>query len=66
MQELKQLADDIRSELLFVAKTEKSPQPSLSAVELTIAIHYVFNAPLDKIVWDMEDQVLPLETSFNS
>ena len=57
MQELKQLADDIRTELSILSKTNKSFRPSLSAVELTVAIHHVFNAPVDKIAWDIEDQV---------
>lgn len=57
MQELKQLADDIRTELSIKSKTNKSFVPSLSVVELTIAIHHVFHAPMDKILWDMEDQV---------
>ncbi|KAL3844110.1 hypothetical protein ACJIZ3_001513 [Penstemon smallii] len=58
--ELKQLADDIRSELLFtMSETQKSYKSSLSVVELTVAIHHVFHAPLDKILWDMEDQTYP-------
>nr|QEV81816.1 1-deoxy-D-xylulose-5-phosphate synthase decarboxylase [Prunella vulgaris] len=59
LKELKQLADDIRTELSIVSKTNKSFQPSLSAVELTVAIHHVFHAPVDKILWDMEDQTYP-------
>lgn len=57
VQELKQLADDIRTELSAMAKMNKSFVPSLSAVELTVAIHHVFHAPVDKILWDIEDQV---------
>lgn len=57
-QELKQLADDIRSELSFMmSQTQKSFKASLSVVELTVAIHHVFHAPVDKILWDIEDQV---------
>ncbi|CAA0838551.1 1-deoxy-D-xylulose 5-phosphate synthase 3 [Striga hermonthica] len=58
--ELRQLADDIQSELLFISsKTQKSVRASLSVVELTVAIHHVFSCPLDKILWDMEDQTYP-------
>ncbi|KAL8504159.1 hypothetical protein ACS0TY_022771 [Phlomoides rotata] len=56
LKELKQLADDIQSEFSNMAKTETSFRASLSVVELTVAIHHVFNAPSDKILWDMEDQ----------
>ncbi|KAF5797105.1 putative 1-deoxy-D-xylulose-5-phosphate synthase [Helianthus annuus] len=55
--ELKQLADDIRSELSFIRhETQKSVKGSMSVVELTIAIHHVFSAPMDKILWDAGEQ----------
>nr|WNX96119.1 1-deoxy-D-xylulose 5-phosphate synthase 3 [Ayapana triplinervis] len=55
--ELKQLADDIRSELSYIRnETQKSVKSSMSVVELTIAIHRVFSAPMDKILWDAGDQ----------
>nr|AMB19704.1 1-deoxy-d-xylulose-5-phosphate synthase 2 [Taraxacum kok-saghyz] len=55
--EMKQLADDIRLELLFIMnKTQKSVKGSMSVVELTIAIHRVFSAPMDKILWDVGEQ----------
>ncbi|GMP94653.1 hypothetical protein CsSME_00044032 [Camellia sinensis var. sinensis] len=55
--ELKQLADDIRSELSFLmSKTQKPLKASLAVVELTIAIHHVFHAPMDKILWDIGEQ----------
>uniref|UniRef100_A0A5B7AF98 1-deoxy-D-xylulose-5-phosphate synthase n=1 Tax=Davidia involucrata TaxID=16924 RepID=A0A5B7AF98_DAVIN len=55
--ELKQLADDIRSELSFImSKTQKPFKASLAVVELTIAIHHVFHAPIDKILWDVGEQ----------
>lgn len=58
MQELKQLVDEIRSELSsIVSKTEKSLKASLAVVELTVAIHHVFHAPVDKILWDVGEQV---------
>ncbi|KAF5461446.1 hypothetical protein F2P56_017547 [Juglans regia] len=55
--ELKELADEIRFELSSVmSKTHKPFKSSLSVVELTIAIHHVFHAPVDKILWDEGDQ----------
>lgn len=58
MQELKQLSEDVRSELSFImSKTQKSMTASLAVVELTIAIHHIFHAPMDKILWDSGLQV---------
>ncbi|KAF5456694.1 hypothetical protein F2P56_026142 [Juglans regia] len=55
--ELKQLSDEIRLELSSImSKAQKSFKSSLSVVELTVAIHHVFNAPVDKILWDDGDQ----------
>ncbi|KAK9101904.1 hypothetical protein Sjap_019158 [Stephania japonica] len=55
--ELKQLADEIRSELSFITSKVRRPfKASLAVVELTVAIHYVFNAPEDKILWDVGGQ----------
>lgn len=57
-QELKQLADEIRSDLLSTFKEVQKPsKASLAAVELTVAIHHVFHAPADKILWDVGEQV---------
>ncbi|KAF5182381.1 1-deoxy-D-xylulose-5-phosphate synthase [Thalictrum thalictroides] len=55
--DLKQLAEEIRSELSFImSKTRRPLKESLATVELTLAIHYVFNAPVDKILWDVGEQ----------
>ncbi|CAO2820704.1 unnamed protein product [Amaranthus hypochondriacus] len=55
--ELKQLSNEIRGELsLMVANGQKNVKASLAVVELTVAIHYVFHAPMDKILWDIGDQ----------
>ncbi len=55
--ELKQLAKEIRKEIIqTVAKTGGHLAPSLGTVELTIALHYVFDAPRDKIIWDVGHQ----------
>ncbi|KAF3781735.1 putative 1-deoxy-D-xylulose-5-phosphate synthase [Nymphaea thermarum] len=57
LKDLKQLADEIRSEMSFVlSKTQKTLNCSLAAVELTVAIHYVFHAPMDKILWDVGEE----------
>nr|USU43499.1 1-deoxy-D-xylulose-5-phosphate [Polygonatum sibiricum] len=57
IQELKQLADEVRSELTFLMPKIDVPfKTSLAVVELTIAIHHVFHAPADKILWDVGEQ----------
>ncbi|KAI9128661.1 hypothetical protein K1719_000144 [Acacia pycnantha] len=58
--ELKQLADEVRSDVIFnVSKTGGHLGSSLGVVELTVALHYVFNAPRDKILWDVGHQSYP-------
>lgn len=58
--ELKQLADELRSDVIFnVSKTGGHLGSSLGVVELTVALHYVFNAPQDKILWDVGHQSYP-------
>jgi len=55
--ELKLLAAEIRQFLICsVSKTGGHLAPSLGVVELTIAIHKIFNSPVDKIVWDVGHQ----------
>ncbi|XP_014501817.1 probable 1-deoxy-D-xylulose-5-phosphate synthase, chloroplastic [Vigna radiata var. radiata] len=57
IKELKQLAVEIRSDLSSIMlRTQISAKASMAVVELTVAIHYVFNAPVDKILWDVGDQ----------
>lgn len=56
-QELKQLAAEIRLELSSIlSSTQILINPSLAVVDLTVAIHHVFHAPVDKILWDIGDQ----------
>jgi 1-deoxy-D-xylulose-5-phosphate synthase len=56
--ELSRLASEIREEIInTVAKTGGHLAPNLGVVELTIALHYVLNAPRDKIIWDVGHQV---------
>ncbi|GAB4843528.1 Transketolase-like protein 1 [Ancistrocladus abbreviatus] len=60
VKELKQLADELRSDVIFnVSKTGGHLGSSLGVVELTVALHYVFNAPQDKILWDVGHQTYP-------
>ncbi|KAI9128877.1 hypothetical protein K1719_000360 [Acacia pycnantha] len=55
--ELKQLADEVRSDVIFyVSKTGEHLGSSLGVAELTVALHYVFNAPRNKILRDVGHQ----------
>jgi len=55
--ELPILASEIRKVIIeVVSKNGGHLAPSLGTVELAIAIHYVFNAPADKIIWDVGHQ----------
>lgn len=54
---LPQLCEEIREFMLEVlAKTPGHLASSLGSVELTVALHYVFNTPYDRIVWDVGHQ----------
>ncbi len=58
--ELAQLADEVRQFLLqSVAQTGGHLGSNLGTVELTVALHYVFNAPHDRMVWDVGHQTYP-------
>ncbi|CAN0264719.1 unnamed protein product [Ascophyllum nodosum] len=60
LNELKQLAYELRWETLeAVSKTGGHLGSSLGVIELTVALHYVFDAPEDKITWDVSHQVYP-------
>jgi 1-deoxy-D-xylulose-5-phosphate synthase len=55
--EMKNLADEIRNELIYrVSKNGGHLASNLGVVELTIALHSVFNSPADKIIWDVGHQ----------
>lgn len=57
IEQLKILAAEIRQLLICsVSKTGGHLAPSLGVVELTLAIHKIFNSPIDKIVWDVGHQ----------
>jgi 1-deoxy-D-xylulose-5-phosphate synthase len=55
--EMKKLAAEIRQEMVYrVSKNGGHLASNLGVVELTIALHHVFNSPLDKIIWDVGHQ----------
>ncbi len=55
--ELTELAQELRSRIVEVcARNGGHVAPSLGVVELTLALHYVFSSPVDKIVWDVGHQ----------
>jgi 1-deoxy-D-xylulose-5-phosphate synthase len=56
-EELSALATELREQIIdVVSRTGGHLAPSLGVVELTIALHYAFNTPQDKIVWDVGHQ----------
>lgn len=58
--QLRTLADELRNYLLHsVARTGGHLSSNLGTVELTVALHYVFNTPDDRIVWDVGHQTYP-------
>ena len=58
--DLPRLADDVRQCVLDnVSKTGGHLSSNLGTVELTVALHYVFNTPDDRIVWDVGHQTYP-------
>ena len=57
---LKQIADELREELIdVVSETGGHLGAGLGVVELTVALHYVFDTPKDKLVWDVSHQCYP-------
>ena len=60
VEELKQLASDLRQETIdAVSVTGGHLGAGLGVVELTVALHHVFDAPKDKILWDVGHQAYP-------
>ncbi|KAG5406029.1 hypothetical protein IGI04_012148 [Brassica rapa subsp. trilocularis] len=60
IKELKALSDELRSDVIFnVSKTGGHLGSNLGVVELTVALHYIFNTPQDKILWDVGHQSYP-------
>ena len=59
-EELIQLADELRTEVIdAVSVTGGHLGAGLGVVELTVALHYVFDAPNDRIIWDVGHQAYP-------
>ena len=58
--DLKQISDELRDELVdVVSETGGHLGAGLGVVELTVALHYVFDTPNDKLVWDVSHQCYP-------
>ena len=59
-EQLKQLADEVRADMVdSVSRTGGHLGAGLGVVELTVALHYVFNTPDDKLIWDVGHQCYP-------
>ena len=59
-QELRQLADEVRHEMISaVAETGGHLGAGLGVVELTVAIHHIFDTPHDRLIWDVGHQCYP-------
>ncbi|TCM16901.1 1-deoxy-D-xylulose-5-phosphate synthase [Novosphingobium sp. PhB165] len=58
--QLRQLADELRAEMISaVGQTGGHLGSGLGVVELTVAIHYVFDTPVDRLIWDVGHQAYP-------
>src|SRR5688572_1130721 len=58
--QLRQLADELRAEMIDAVGTTGGHLGSgLGVVELTVAVHYVFDTPTDRLVWDVGHQAYP-------
>ena len=58
--QLRQVCDELRTEMISaVSQTGGHLGAGLGVVELTVALHYVFNTPADKIIWDVGHQAYP-------
>jgi 1-deoxy-D-xylulose-5-phosphate synthase len=59
-EQLRQLADELRHETVdAVARTGGHLGAGLGVVELTVALHYVFDTPADRLIWDVGHQAYP-------
>jgi 1-deoxy-D-xylulose-5-phosphate synthase len=58
--QLRQVADELRTETIdAVAVTGGHLGAGLGVIELTVALHYVFNTPADRVIWDVGHQAYP-------
>ncbi|KLI64676.1 1-deoxy-D-xylulose-5-phosphate synthase [Aurantiacibacter marinus] len=59
-EQLRQLSDELRTEMIdAVGSTGGHLGSGLGVVELTVAIHYIFNTPDDRLIWDVGHQAYP-------
>jgi len=59
-EQLPQLADELRQEVISaVSVTGGHLGAGLGVIELTVALHYVFDTPKDKLIWDVGHQAYP-------
>lgn len=59
-QQLRQVAEELRAETIAAAaKTGGHFGAGLGVIELTVALHYVFNTPKDRLIWDVSHQTYP-------
>ena len=57
---LQNLSDEVRKEMInVVSKTGGHLGAGLGVVELTVALHYIFDTPNDKLIWDVGHQTYP-------
>ena len=60
IEDLKILSTELREELIeIVSKTGGHLGAGLGVVELTVALHFIFNSPKDKLIWDVGHQAYP-------
>ena len=58
--QLRQFADELRQEMIsVVGQTGGHLGSGLGVVELTVAVHYIFNTPVDRLIWDVGHQAYP-------
>ena len=58
--DLKQVSDELRYKTIeTVSKTGGHLGAGLGVIELTVALHYVFNTPRDRLIWDVGHQAYP-------
>ena len=58
-EQLRQLADEVRAEMIDAVATGGHLGAGLGVVELTVALHYVFDTPKDRLIWDVGHQAYP-------
>ena len=57
---LQELSDEVREEMIsVVSETGGHLGAGLGVVELTVALHYIFDTPNDKLIWDVGHQTYP-------